>query len=163
MATVKRRGQSWQATYRGPDGRERTRTFARKVDAETWAAEQTTGVARGIWVDSKVAKVTLRSFAKTWLAGPHDLAVRTAELYEHLLERHILPTFGDTPLSKISPSAVRCWHAGIALEHVTTAAKSYRLLSQVCRAAVTDAVEGARSGSSQQHSQQHSQAQVTAL
>jgi len=35
-ATVKKRGNSWQATYRGPDGRERTKTFKKKVDGECW-------------------------------------------------------------------------------------------------------------------------------
>jgi len=139
MASVKRRGSAWQATVR-VNGRERTKTLRTRAEAETWAAEQTTAVARGTWIDPKVAKVTLGTFAKTWLAGRHDLAVRTAELYEHLLDRHILPTFGKTPLSRVTPSAVRSWHAGIALEHPTTAAKAYRLLSQVCRAAVTDRV-----------------------
>ena len=32
MSTVKRRGQSWQATYRAPGGRERTRTFGHSAD-----------------------------------------------------------------------------------------------------------------------------------
>ena len=39
-----RRGEGWQATVRGPDGREVTKTFPKKVQAEQWeAARRTTG------------------------------------------------------------------------------------------------------------------------
>ena len=36
---VARRGNSWQAAYRDPGGRERTRTFRRKVDAEDFGPD----------------------------------------------------------------------------------------------------------------------------
>ena len=100
MATVKRRGAGWQATVR-VNGRERTKTLRTRAQAETWAAEQKVAVTRGTWIDPRESRVSLESFATKWLEGRHDLAVRTAELYEHLLERHISPTFGDTPLSRI--------------------------------------------------------------
>jgi hypothetical protein len=32
--TIEKRGNSWRARYRGPDGRERAKSFRRKVDAE---------------------------------------------------------------------------------------------------------------------------------
>ncbi len=64
--------------------------------------------------------------------------MRTVELYRWLLRRHIAPTFGDMPLGAMTPAAVRLWHAGIAREHPTTAAKAYRLLSSIMRTAVID-------------------------
>jgi integrase len=87
---------------------------------------------------SKVPMVAFAAYADEWLGARHDLAVRTVELYRWLLSRHITPTLGDVPLDGITPSAVRMWHAGIAREHPTTAAKSYRLLSSIMRTAVTD-------------------------
>jgi integrase len=77
-------------------------------------------------------------YAAEWMEGRPDLAVRTVELYRWLVRRHIAPTFGETPLGSLTPAAVRLWHAGIAREHPTTAAKAYRLLSCIMRTAVTD-------------------------
>jgi integrase len=142
VATVKRRGQSWQATYRGPDGRERTRTFPRKVDAENWAADERSKMKRGGWIDPSAGRVTVKAFAGPWLARRQDLAVRTVELYRYLLNSHILPTLGEVPLGALTPSIVGAWHAKLATEHKTTAAKAYRLLSQIMRAAVADRMLG---------------------
>lgn len=37
MAHVEKRGPGrWRARYRGPDDRERSKTFERRVDAERW-------------------------------------------------------------------------------------------------------------------------------
>jgi integrase len=142
MASVKRRGNAWQATFRGPDGRERTRTFPRKVDAENWAADERSKMMRGEWIDPRAGRVTVKTFADPWLARRQDLAVRTVELYRYLLDGHILPTLGDVPLAALAPSIVAAWHAKLATEHKTTAAKAYRLLSQIMRAAVADRMLG---------------------
>ena len=41
MAHVQRKGKGrWQARYRGPDGRERTRMHRRRIDAERWLETQ---------------------------------------------------------------------------------------------------------------------------
>jgi integrase len=82
--------------------------------------------------------VTFGEYAEEWLQGRPELAVRTVELYRWLLRRHIIPTFGDLPLDGITPAAVRLWHAGIAREHPTTAAKAYRLVSSIMRTALVD-------------------------
>ena len=82
--------------------------------------------------------LTFSQYAEEWLEGRPDLAVRTIELYQWLLRRHILPTLGHKPLGGIAPSAIRLWHAGIAREHPTTAAKAYRLVSTIMRTAMVD-------------------------
>jgi integrase len=82
--------------------------------------------------------VTLRTYADEWIARRPELSVRTIELYRYLLDRHILPELGQTTLAALSPSRVRGWHAGLAQEHPSTAAKAYRLLSTIMRTAVVD-------------------------
>ena len=50
MAHVEKRGPGrWRARYRGPDGRERSQTFDRKVDVERWLAQVEIDKARGHW------------------------------------------------------------------------------------------------------------------
>jgi len=83
MGTVKRRGTGkpvrWQASYRGADGRERTKTFDTKVEGERWVASEQTDMAHGRWIDPRSGRVTLRQYADPWLAQRRDLAVRTDE------------------------------------------------------------------------------------
>ena len=52
MAHIQKRGPSnYKARYRGPDGRERAKTFTRKGDAERWLAAIEVEKSRGNWVD----------------------------------------------------------------------------------------------------------------
>jgi integrase len=138
MAHIQKRSGKWQAAYRGPDNRERTKTFGRRVDAQKWLDTNSADLARGRWIDPQAGTVTVKGFADPWFKRRVDLAIRTAELYRYLLDRHILPSLGDVPLAALSPSLVAAWHANLAVEHNTTAAKAYRLLSQIMRAAVAD-------------------------
>jgi integrase len=50
----------------------------------------------------------------------------------------MLPAFGDTALGALRPSMIEAWHRQLEQAHPSTAAKSYRLLSQIMRAAVRD-------------------------
>ena len=87
-------------------------------------------------------EVTFGTYSDEWLDQRIDLAERTVELYAWLLARHIVPTFGSDPLPSIGTAAVRRWHAEIARTRPTTAAKAYRLMSSIMRAAITDGIVG---------------------
>lgn len=48
MAHIERRGPGrWRARYRGPDGKERSRTFDRKADAERFLVTVESDKLRG--------------------------------------------------------------------------------------------------------------------
>lgn len=138
MGYITKRAGSWQAAYRGPDGRERTKTFRVKVDAQKWLATNGADLARGTWVDPKAGEVTFRAFAEDWLAHRPDLRPRSIILYRSLLRRHLLPTFGDIAIGRMTPSAVSRWHAALAARHPGSAASGYRLLRAIFATAVRD-------------------------
>ena len=54
----------WRARYRGPDGRERSRHFARKVDAERWARAELAKLDRGEWTDPERGQITVGEYAQ---------------------------------------------------------------------------------------------------
>lgn len=61
MATVKRRpnrGNRWEVRYRDPAGKQRSRLFERKVDAERFAATTTADMVRGTYVDPTAGRTT---------------------------------------------------------------------------------------------------------
>ena len=82
--------------------------------------------------------MTLRVYAGEWLDQRNDLAFRTKELYAYLLESHIIPSLGKATLIGLTPSGIRSWHANLARDHPSTAAKVYRLLSAILKTGVTD-------------------------
>ncbi len=112
--------------------------FNAKADALVRLSQIETDLHRGAWVDPKAGKTTIKEYAKIWLDQRTDLAFRTRELYEYLLDRHILPELGRFPLVAVAPSTIRSWYASRAQAHASTAAKAYRLLSAIFRTALVD-------------------------
>ncbi|HUC37961.1 MAG TPA: site-specific integrase [Acidimicrobiales bacterium] len=133
-----RHGTRYQARYRGPDGKERTRRFNRLVDAKRWADANSADVARGAWVDPESGKETFSSFAETWLANRPDLRPRSVIVYRSLLDVHLLPTFGSTPIAKVQPSSVSTWYSALVSKRPGTAPAAYRLLRAIFASAVRD-------------------------
>jgi hypothetical protein len=70
MAHVEKRGKDrWRARYRAPDGRERSRTFARRSDADRFLSSVTSAVASGEWVDPNRGRITVGKWLETLLAA----------------------------------------------------------------------------------------------
>ena len=94
------------ARYRDPDGHERSRTFARKVDAQRWLDQVTADLVTGRYVDPRAGRVTLADFAAQWLTS-QTFDASTRETMESRVRTHILPTIGDVELRHLKPSTVQ--------------------------------------------------------
>ncbi|MEO8697613.1 MAG: site-specific integrase [Acidimicrobiales bacterium] len=115
-------------------------TFATKADANQWLSTVQTDVARGDHLDPAGNDILFEEFATAWLADKRALRPKTVELYSHLLNCHLLPTFGPLPLARIDTTLVRRWHAATLSGHLSqsTVAKTYRLLRQILETAIDD-------------------------
>lgn len=145
MAHVEKRGPGrWRARYRGPDGRERSQTFDRKVDAERWLAQVETDKARGQWVDPAHGRITFATWFAEWMATATDLRPNSVALYEYLGRRYLLPAFGSMELAKITAIDIRRWLAGMRGTKLSanTVAKAYRLLKHVMTVAADEGLIG---------------------
>jgi integrase len=129
----------WQASY-WHEGRRHvaSRTFPSKGTANAYLAAVEADVRRGAWVDPRAGEETFGVYANNWLEERRGLSPKTAERYRSVLDRHLLPTFGESTLAKLTPSKVRAWHAELAGRLPGTAAKAYRLLSSIMSTAVRD-------------------------
>lgn len=133
------RESGWVARYRGPDGRERSRSFARKVDAERFAHDQEAAKSRGTWIDPGLGRFTVGQLAGSWMRSK-TLKPKTASLYAGLLRSRILPTFGDWPVSRVRPSDVQTWVSGMKGEGLSASRirQAHVVLSALFAAAMRD-------------------------
>jgi integrase len=129
---------SYRARYRDPAGRERSKSFDRKADAERWLAEMEHGKARGLWTDPRLGRVRFADWLAAWWSTTTNLRPTTRARDETLLRLHALPRFGDMPLATIRQLEVRAWVAELSAEGLApaTVVKAYQLLGKVLAAAV---------------------------
>lgn len=135
----------WQVRYRGPDGQLRPggQTFRTKIEASRALAEIETEMATGEWRDPRGGQVTLREYARSWLASRRvrgrPLALRTQDTYRNSLERWIEPELGRVLVGDIAVTAVRRWHAAITdMAGPTASRQAYALLRAILNTAVDD-------------------------
>lgn len=148
----------WQVRLRRPDGSQYSETFTTRKTAERWERDQLTSQGNGGWVDPAAGRALLADRAESFLTDrPRPLAPKTLELYRNLLDRFILPTFGDVPIGSITTEAVRAWLSRVRNDSSELqSAKAYRLLRAILNVAVSDAVIARNpcviSGAGQEHS-----------
>jgi len=128
----------WRARYVAPDGRERSRTFDRKVDAELFVASVETDKVRGAWVDPRLSKTTFGEWAASWRSTVVHLKPKTRAGYDSLMRTPVLPEFGQTPLAAITTVRVKGWVADLTRQGLSSSRvrQAYQLFSMVIKAAV---------------------------
>jgi hypothetical protein len=88
----------WRARYVDDAGREHTRAFDRKVDAQRWLAGVSASIVRGDYIDPKLARMTVDAWCELWLSGyrtRRKSTVRQAEVHLKIIRQ----AFGVMPLS----------------------------------------------------------------
>lgn len=120
-------------------------TFKTKAEAERAFASAITDQQKGAWVAPSDGRVTLETYATTWVATRlttrgEPLRPRVQELYQGYLDNHILPTLASAALGQLTTVTVRRWHSGLLAGGLgrSTAAKCYRLLRAILNTAVED-------------------------
>ena len=94
----KKRG-GWVVRYRDPARKPRTKTFARKVNAQMFLRTVETDIVRGDWIDPAAGRVSLAEFGARYWASTVNLRPSTRARDEGLFTNHVLPRFGNMPLA----------------------------------------------------------------
>jgi integrase len=113
MAVTKTKTGKWQATFRGPDGRERQKTFARKLDAQRWERDQRTDVGRGEYVERGRDRHTIGDLVTLYRASIVHVTPKTRERYEGICDSHVLPKWGSRRPSTITHTEAQQWIADL--------------------------------------------------
>lgn len=141
MASIHRQERDgvliWQARYREPDGRQRKKTFRRKVEAERFITSLEADKLRGAYRDPDAGKILLRTYAEEWLTV-QTFCESTRVATELRLRVHVLPTLGAFELRAIKPLTVQRWLTSLDKCAPTYQRVIFGTLSTVLTAAVDD-------------------------
>jgi integrase len=115
MAFVtKQENGRWRARYRDPQGRARSRNFARKVDAEDFLTRVSHSKLVGAYVDPAGGRMLFDTWVERWEAGIVDLRPSTLARDIGYVNRYLIPTFGGVRLGEIDHAMVRGWVAELS-------------------------------------------------
>ena len=92
---------TYEARYRDPLGRQRSRSFKRKTDATMFLAGVKAAMGRGEWSDPTLGRTTYEAWASRWMTTNTHLRPKTVAGYESLLRSLVLPEFGGMRLARI--------------------------------------------------------------
>lgn len=109
-------------------------TFARKGDATRWEADQRRHLMDGDFVSPAAGRMTVRELAAEYeTARSGAVSVRSWESDESALRVHVVPAFGDLPLSSLTSVQVEGFLLNIAKSRsVRTAARVRTTLRGCC-------------------------------
>jgi len=133
------RPAKYRARWRSPEGGSRSATFSLMVDAKRHLTSQEHSKHSGSYVDPSAGKVTLADWSVRWLAESVDLKPRTVYGYRSILEKHVLPRWGRTGLSRIDRSGVKSWVAEMVAAGMGPG--TVRNVVNVLKAALSSAVD----------------------
>lgn len=134
-------GRRWVVRYRDPAGVQRKKSFERKKDAEAYAASVGNDMRTGTYVDPAAGKITVGEWIDQWLPALGHLKESSRIRTVSVVELHIRPRWGTTPLSAITHAAVQRWVSDLG---ATLSARSVRKVHGTLLQLLTWAVKDGR-------------------
>ncbi|WP_082008126.1 site-specific integrase [Microbacterium mangrovi] len=133
-------GRRYRARYRTPDHRQvERRGFRTKRDAEEFLASVDVSKSRGDFIDPARSRVTVREVAEEWYSGQVQLKPTTRAGYRHLLDKHILPRWGDKQLTSVRHGEIQSWVGELAADRAPQTVRNvFAVLALVFNYAVRD-------------------------
>jgi integrase len=139
MAWVERRGNSFRVRYRNPDGTVGTdSSHPTRAAAEIRGKQVDVDQAHDTYLDPAAGRITLAQWVAIWEPG-HLAGDAKWAAYRSHLRNHILPRFGDVPLTKITRQSVKVFVKHLKTQLADSSAASVMsLFSLLMREAVHD-------------------------
>ena len=141
MASVERREDGgrlrYVARYRDPSGKQRNKTFTRKIDAERYLTSIENAKLTGQYVDPARSKIGVGAWADLWIDAQADLSPTTRNRYQGIIDAHIRPRWGNVQLASVTHAEVQRWLTRLTLAPASVR-KVHRVLSMVLAYAVKD-------------------------
>ena len=133
------KGMRWRARYVDNLGKEHSKAFTRKVDAQSWLDGQTTALGTGTHIDPHL-KITVAKLADRYKSSLGHLTDKSRYTRMSALNSRVIPRWGDVLIREILPSDVGSWITEMANEGLAAQTMSFYVgtLRQLLDVAVKD-------------------------
>ena len=134
-----KRGVVYDVRLRTPDGRQMSRTFRTRKEAENYEAQQLADLSRGGWVDPRRSVISFADWAAQWLVRDPSKRPSSLARDESVVRIHLLPALAKRQLVSIAPSDIqRLVNAWSETSSPRTVRRQYDVLRAIFSAAVDD-------------------------
>src|SRR4030081_779252 len=128
----------YDVRLRDPAGKEYSRTFLTKKEAEAFEAAKITARNRGTWIDPRRASLTVSEVARRWLETNPAKRTRSAETDRGALQQ-ALPRIGQSAVGSITRADIQrlvdTWRTSYAPSTVQRMYSTVRALFSYAEAA----------------------------
>ena len=132
-------GLRWRVRYADPDGKEHSKSFAKKSDAEQFLVTVSADVLRGTYIDPAAGRMSFGTYAQQWFERQVHVRPTSTMMYDSHLRNHIVPLLGSTRLSALQrtdvAAVVKVWSTTLAPSTVGTV---HSITSSILADAVLD-------------------------
>lgn len=103
-----------------PSGKARNLTFQKKVQAEDKRTALESAIGDGSYRDPGAGRIKLGEVAESWYESKIDLRRSTRFRYRGILDFHILPRWGTTPVALIQHEDIVQWLGSLMTDSIAT-------------------------------------------
>ena len=135
--------RAYLVRFRTSDGRQRSKQFRRKKDAEAYVNVVEVDRLQGALIDPRLGRMTVGEWWDRWWPTVTHLRPSTRARDAQFFRTHVRPVFGAVPLGKLDRTSLRSWAAHLGSPRGSDLAPAtihrvVQLLSQCVNAAVED-------------------------
>jgi integrase len=132
------KGKRWLAVWVDPNGRERSRAFQKKTDADNHADSMSVDALRGDYIDPKAGEVLFGTVAERWFSS-RVVDPSSKIRYEQVYRLHVEPHFARRQVKGLAPSQIQARIGELADTHgASTIATAFLIIQGVLDLAVAD-------------------------
>ena len=134
-------GRRWLARWVDTEGREQSKTFDRKGEAQEWLDNEVTApTVTGTYVPPQAGAVTVAAVYASWSSVQGHISAKTAATRKSAWHSRLEPPWGTMAVADVRTAAVRAWVAAMKADGlgVPGIENAFGLLRQILGAAVED-------------------------
>jgi len=103
-------GNRWMAGWYEPGGvQQRTKSFAKRTDAEAFVAELEDDIRSGRYIDPTARERTFGDAAEAWLESKNRIKDSSWRRYRRELDNYVLPQWGTRKIGTITRRQIDAW------------------------------------------------------
>jgi site-specific recombinase XerD len=98
---ARKSGTSYQVKLRTPEGKQYSRTFRTRKEAQQFQVSEIAAMSRGTWLNEQVCNITFQELAERWLKSNEAKRQTSRQRDVGILKKHLLPELGAQKIRTI--------------------------------------------------------------